>query len=55
MKQCNDPEEAMHYNCDECDETCEYRKGEGNPIAFFIVFFISLLVIGKVLSLLGVW
>lgn len=48
MKQCEDYEAALHSDCNECDESCNYRKESSLMPLVILVSVIITLLIGSV-------
>jgi len=50
MRQCNNYEEAMHYDCAECDiDNCLFRKDTGIPTGALFVLVLIIIIVGLIL------
>ena len=48
MKQCNNYEDALYFDCLNCDEECEYRK---QPVGkFFLLYLVVIICISYIIS-----
>ena len=44
MKKCEKYEDALYYDCIECDEDCKFRK-EHSSFDFFVIYLIFIIAI----------